>query len=134
MKADSLQHVGIAVNSIEEALKLYVDFLGFEASEIKEVPDRNLKVAFIPAGDTEIELLEPTSDTGAIAKFIAKHGPGIHHIAFTVENIEAALAAAKEAGLQVIDETPRLGAHGVKVAFLHPKKFGGVLVEFCERK
>ena len=132
MKVKKNTHVGIAVNKIEDGLELYRDFLGLEVTEIKDVPERSLRVAFIPNGDSEIELLEPTSSETPIGKFLAKNGPGLHHLAFTVDNIDAALKEAEEAGFEIIDKTPRPGAHGGRIAFLHPKTFGGVLLELCE--
>lgn len=126
-----IDHVGIAVKSLDEAVKTY-EALGFEVEEIEEVEEQKVKVAMLPVGESRIELLEATSPDSAIAKFIDSRGEGIHHIAINVENIEEALKKAKEAGLRLIDEKPRIGAGGKKVAFVHPKSTHGVLLEFVE--
>ncbi len=126
-----IDHVGIAVKSLDEAIKTY-KALGFEVAEIEEVAEQKVRVAMLPAGESRIELLEATSPDSAIAKFVEKRGEGIHHIAINVENIEEALKKAKEAGLKLIDEEPRIGAGGKKVAFVHPKSTHGVLLEFVE--
>jgi len=127
-----IDHVGIAVYSIEAASRLYGDVLGFKSGGIEEIPDQKVRVAFFRIGNTRIELLEPTADDSPVAKFLAKKGSGVHHIAYRVENLPATLVALKVAGIQLIDETPRDGAHGMKIAFAHPKSTGGVLTEFCE--
>ncbi len=126
-----IDHVGVAVKSLEEAVKTY-EALGFEVEEIEEVAEQKVRVAMLPAGESRVELLEATSEDSAIAKFISSRGEGIHHIAINVENIEEALNKAKEAGLRLIDEKPRIGAGGKKVAFVHPKSTHGVLLEFVE--
>ncbi|AIG99209.1 MULTISPECIES: methylmalonyl-CoA epimerase [Archaeoglobus] len=126
-----IDHVGVAVKSLEEAVKTY-EALGFRVEEIEEVAEQKVRVAMLPAGESRIELLEATSEDSAIAKFISSRGEGIHHIAVNVENIEEALNKAKEAGLRLIDEKPRVGAGGKKVAFVHPKSTHGVLLEFVE--
>lgn len=126
-----IDHIGIAVKSLDEAVELYKK-LGFEVKEIEEVEEQKVKVAMLPVGESKIELLEATSPESAIAKFIEKRGEGIHHIAVNVENIEEALENAKKNGLQLIDEKPRIGAGGKKVAFIHPKSTKGVLLEFVE--
>lgn len=133
MKISKVDHIGIAVKDLEEALKLYRDILQLEVTGVEEVPDQKVKVAFIPVGESKVELLEPTTDDSPVAKFIAKRGEGIHHITFRVDNLEKALKEAKAAGIRLIDETPRLGAGGAKIAFLHPKSTGGVLLELCQR-
>ncbi|MCS7233199.1 MAG: methylmalonyl-CoA epimerase [Synergistetes bacterium] len=133
MKTVKVDHIGIAVNSISEALKFYEGVLGIKCEGIEEVSEQKVKTAFLPIGDTEIELLESTSPDGPVAKFIEKRGEGIHHIAFRVKNIEEAINELKEKGFSLIDEKPRRGAGGAKIAFLHPKSTGGVLVEICER-
>jgi methylmalonyl-CoA/ethylmalonyl-CoA epimerase len=134
MKALSLDHVGIAVESIEESLKLYEGLLGIKCAGTELVAEQKVRTAFLPVMGTELELLESTDPEGPIAKFIAAKGPGIQHIALRVEDLDAALAELKAAGLRLIDETPRKGAGGARIAFLHPKATGGVLVELCERK
>lgn len=126
-----IDHVGIAVKSLEEAVKTY-ELLGFEVEEVEEVAEQKVRVAMLPVGESRIELLEATSEDSAIAKFIAGRGEGIHHIAVNAENIEEALQRAKDAGLRLIDEKPRIGAGGKKVAFVHPKSTHGVLLEFVE--
>ena len=126
-----VDHIGIAVKSLDEAVELYRK-LGFEVKEIEEVAEQKVKVAMLPVGESKIELLEATSPDSAIAKFIEKRGEGIHHIAVNVENIEQALENAKKNGLQLIDDKPRIGAGGKKVAFIHPKITKCVLLEFVE--
>ena len=133
MKALKVDHIGIAVNSIEEAKKLY-EMLGLEVTEIEEVAEQKVKVAFMPVGDSEVELLESTDPEGPVAKFIEKKGQGMQHIAFRVDDIEAALEELKANGVKLIDEKPRYGAGGARIAFLHPKSTNGVLVEISERK
>jgi methylmalonyl-CoA/ethylmalonyl-CoA epimerase len=128
-----LNHVGIAVRSLEEALAPYRDALGLQVSQIEEVVSEQVKVAFLPAGDTRIELLEPTGDASAIARFLSRRGEGVHHLCFEVDDIEAALARLRAAGVQLIDETPRPGAGGCRVAFVHPRGMAGVLVELLEK-
>jgi methylmalonyl-CoA/ethylmalonyl-CoA epimerase len=128
-----VDHIGIAVKSLDESLSFYTDILGLPLESIEEVPSQRVKVAFIPVGETRLELLEPTSTDSPIAKFIEKRGEGIHHIALGVESIEARIKEMQENGIKMIDNEPRPGAHGTKVAFLHPKSTGGVLYEFCEK-
>ncbi|MCC5929881.1 MAG: methylmalonyl-CoA epimerase [Cyclobacteriaceae bacterium] len=134
MKATHIEHLGIAVANLEESIKYYENVLGLSCYKIEEVADQKVKTAFFKIGDTKIELLESTSPDGPIGKFIEKKGEGIHHIAFAVENLEEALSDVKEKGVQLIDETPRKGAEGLHIAFLHPKSTKGVLTEFCEDK
>ncbi|MEM0215424.1 MAG: methylmalonyl-CoA epimerase [Archaeoglobaceae archaeon] len=126
-----IDHIGIAVKNLSEAIKTF-EALGFELEEIEEVKEQKVKVAMLPIGESRIELLEATSDDSAIAKFLASRGEGIHHIALNIQNIESALKKAKESGVKLIDEKPRIGAGGKKVAFLHPKSTHGVLIEFVE--
>lgn len=127
-----VNHIGIAVRDIESAVKLYTDVFGLLVAGTEEVPDQKVKVCFIPVGESRVELLEPTDPEGAVAKFIANKGEGIHHIAYEVEDLVKALAICREKGLRLIDETPRRGAGGAMIAFLHPKSTGGVLIELCE--
>ncbi|HOH88892.1 MAG TPA: methylmalonyl-CoA epimerase [Bacillota bacterium] len=129
-----IDHIGIAVSNLDETVKLYRDVLGLELHGTEVVPEQKVRVAFLPVGDTEVELLESTSAEGPIAKFIEAKGQGIQHIAFRVDDIEAALEEMKAKGMRLIDEKPRYGAGGAKIAFLHPKSTGGVLIELCERK
>lgn len=128
-----LDHIGIAVANLDESLKFYTETLGIELHGSETVAEQKVKVAFLPVGDTEIELLESTESDGPIAKFIEAKGQGIQHLAFRVDNIEAALEELKQKGIRLIDEKPRYGAGGAKIAFLHPKATNGVLIELCER-
>jgi methylmalonyl-CoA/ethylmalonyl-CoA epimerase len=133
MKILKIDHLGIAVNSIEQAHSFWNDVLGlpFEGSETVEA--QKVTTAFYPVGESEVELLESTAPDGPVAKYIEKRGQGIQHVAFRVDNIEEALAELKSKGIRLIDEAPRMGAGGGKIAFLHPKATNGVLVELCER-
>jgi methylmalonyl-CoA/ethylmalonyl-CoA epimerase len=136
MKVLKLDHVGIAVTSIDDAKKLYSDILGLLHAGSETVAEQKVTTAFFPVGDTEVELLESTAPDGPIAKFIEKNGGrgGVQHLAFRVDNIEQALAELKAKGVALIDEKPRMGAGGAKIAFLHPKSTFGVLVEISERQ
>jgi methylmalonyl-CoA/ethylmalonyl-CoA epimerase len=133
MKVLKIDHLGIAVHSIEEAKKLFQDTLGLKFEGSETVAEQKVTTAFFPVGDSEVELLESTAPDGPIAKYLEKRGEGIQHIAFRVENIEEALGELKEKGIRLIDEKPRLGAGGAKIAFLHPKSTHGVLIELSER-
>jgi len=128
-----VDHIGIAVNSIDEAKKLYTDILGILHMGSEIVAEQKVVTAFLPVGDSEIELLESTSPDGPVAKFIEARGQGIQHIALRVDNIEQALEELKAKGIRLIDEKPRKGAGGAKIAFLHPRSTFGVLVELSER-
>jgi methylmalonyl-CoA/ethylmalonyl-CoA epimerase len=134
MKILKVDHIGVAVKSIEESKKLYQDLLGLTHAGSETVAEQKVTTAFFPVGDTEVELLESTMPDGPIAKYLEKRGEGVQHVAFRVENIEEALAELKAKGVQLIDEKPRRGAGGAKIAFLHPKSTFGVLVELCERE
>lgn len=129
-----IDHVGIAVSDLAEARKFYEEVLGIKVTATEEVSEQKVVTAFLPLGDSELELLVPTAPDSPIARFIEKRGEGIQHIALRVENIEAALQKLKKAGVCLIDEEPRQGAGGARIAFLHPKATGGVLFELCERK
>lgn len=129
-----VDHIGVAVKSLDEALKFYTEVLGLDLQGIEVVEDQKVKVAFLPVGDAEIELLESTDPEGPIAKYIEKKGAGLQHIAFRVDDIEKALDEMREKGVRLIDEKPRYGAGGAKIAFLHPKSTYGVLVELSERE
>ena len=129
-----VDHIGIAVKDIEQAKKFYTEFLGLKALGEEVVEAQKVKVCFIPCGDSEIELLESTSPDGPIAKHIEKKGEGIQHIALRVDNIEAAIADLMAKGVRMIDEKPRYGAGGAKIAFVHPKSTGGILLEISERQ
>ena len=133
MKPTVIDHIGIAVKSIDESLKFWEDTLGIKCHGVEEVAEQKVKTAFLPVEDTEIELLEGTSEESPVAKFIAAKGEGIHHLAIRVDNLEEALAELKAKGVRLIDETPRCGAGGAKIAFLHPKATGGILLELSER-
>jgi methylmalonyl-CoA/ethylmalonyl-CoA epimerase len=134
MKVKHIDHIGIAVKSIEQAGKFYTDVLGLKIMDIENVADQKVNVAFLPITDSEVELLQSTHVDGPVAKFIEAKGEGIQHIAYRVENIEEALAELKAKGVRLIDEKPRKGAGGALIAFIHPKETNGVLVEICERK
>ena len=134
MKVLKVDHIGIAVENLEETLALYTGMLGLELHGTETVEEQKVKTAFLPIGDTEVELLASTDPEGPIGKFIAAKGHGVQHVAFRVANIEEALAELKAKGVRLIDEKPRYGAGGARIAFLHPKATNGVLVELCERK
>jgi len=126
-----IEHLGIAVDNLEEAIRYYEDVLGLTCYAIEEVADQKVKTAFFKVGQTKIELLESTSPDGPIGKFIEKKGAGIHHIAFAVNDLPNALSQVKDKGVRLIDEKPRAGAEGLDIAFLHPKSTHGVLTELC---
>lgn len=130
---NKVDHIGIAVKNLDETLKFYEDILGMKSMGTEVVEEQKVKVAFLPIGDTEVELLESTEEDGPIAKFIEKKGEGIQHIAYKVDDIEKAIEELKAKGVKMIDETPRYGAGGAKIAFLHPKSTFGVLIELCQR-
>lgn len=130
---NKIDHIGIAVKNLEETLKFYEDVLGIKCVSQEVVEEQKVKVAFLPIGDTEVELLESTSEDGPIARFIEKKGEGIQHIAFKVDNIEEAIKELEEKGVRMIDEQPRYGAGGARIAFLHPKSTSGVLIEISQR-
>ena len=130
---EKIDHIGIAVKSIRETSELLSNILGLKVAGEEIVEEQKVKVAFLSLGDSELELLESTSTEGPIARFIEKKGEGIQHIAFRVNNIEEILEKLKKGGVRLIDEKPRYGAGGAKIAFLHPKSTNGILVELCER-
>ena len=132
MKPTHIEHIGIAVKSIETAIPYYEKVLGLKCYNIEEVKDQKVKTAFFMVGQTKLELLESTDPEGPIGKFIEKKGEGIHHIAFAVENLSEALVDAETAGVQLIDKAPRKGAENLNIAFLHPKSTLGILTELCE--
>lgn len=133
MKILKIDHIGIAVNSIENGKNFWTGVLGLPFEGDETVAAQKVRTAFFPVGQSEVELLESTAPDGPVAKFIEKKGEGIQHIAFRVEDIDAALTELKEKGVRLIDETPRMGAGGAKIAFLHPSATSGVLVELCQR-
>ena len=132
MELTHIEHIGIAVKSIEEQLPYYEGILGLKCYNIETVEDQKVKTAFFMIGQTKIELLEPTSEESTIAKFIEKRGEGIHHIAFATKNLGESLREIEAKGVRLIDTQPRAGAEGLNIAFLHPKSTGSVLTELCE--
>lgn len=134
MKLTHIEHIGIAVNNLEESIAYYENILGLKCYAVEEVKDQKVKTAFFQVGQTKIELLESTDPEGPIGKYIEKRGQGVHHLAFAVEGIENALTEAENKGVLLIDKQPRKGAEGLHIAFLHPKSTFGVLTEFCEDK
>jgi len=134
MKILKIDHLGIAVKSIDEGKSFWTDALGLESEGSETVAEQKVTTAFFPVGESEVELLESTASDGPIARYLEKKGEGIQHVAFRVENLETALQELKEKGIRLIDEKPRIGAGGARIAFLHPKSTNGVLVELCERK
>jgi len=129
-----IDHLGIAVDDLEAAVKLYRDTLGLNYAGQEEVPEQKVTTAFFLLGESSLELLEPTSPDSPVAKFIEKKGKGIHHIALRVDDVAEAIVELKKKGIRMIDEVPRSGAHGAKIAFIHPKSTPGVLVELCQRQ
>jgi len=127
-----VHHLGIAVKNLEQAVKTLKDAFGLEAVSVEEVPSQKVRVAFLPVGESRLELLEPTSEESTIAKFLAKRGEGFHHVAFETDEIEGAWKDAEKQGLRLIDKVPRSGAHGTKVGFIHPKSTFGVLIELVQ--
>jgi len=132
VKVKKIDHIGIVVRDIEDALKVYRDALGLELARIEERPEIGVKIAFLPAGDSDIELVQPTTEEGGVAAFLKKRRGGLHHICLEVEDIEAALVELRKKGLTLIDEQPRQGTHGERFAFVHPKSTRGVLLELYE--
>lgn len=133
VKILKIDHLGVAVKSIDEGKNFWTDVLGLDFEGTETVEAQKVTTAFLPVGESEVELLESTAPDGPVAKYIEKKGEGVQHVAFRVENIEEALQELKEKGIRLIDETPRMGAGGAKIAFLHPKATSGVLVELCQR-
>jgi len=129
----TLDHIGIAVTNLEEALAFYRDALGLEVGGVEDVPSQRVRAQFIPVGEATLELLEATSDDSPIARSIGRRGPGLHHVTLRVDDIEAALAKLKARGIRLVDEEPRVGAGGSRVAFIHPAAANGVLIELVER-
>lgn len=134
MNLSHIEHIGIAVKSLETAIPYYEQILGLKCYNVEEVAEQKVKTAFFMVGQTKIELLESTDPEGPIGKFIEKKGEGVHHIAFAVKDLEGALEETASKGVQLIDKTPRNGAEGLSIAFLHPKSTMGVLTELCEDK
>ncbi len=132
-KVSKIQHLGVAVSSIEDALNFWREGMGLELGAVEVVEDQGVKVALLPIGESRIELLEPTGDETPVGKFIAKRGQGIHHICVEVDDVAAKLEELKTRGVRLIDEQPRIGAAGALVAFIHPANTGGVLIELTQR-
>ncbi|MBN1768720.1 MAG: methylmalonyl-CoA epimerase [Prolixibacteraceae bacterium] len=131
MNISHIEHIGIAVNDLDEAIAYYQDQLGLKCYAVEEVVDQKVKTAFFKVGDTKIELLESTDPEGPIGKFVEKKGPGVHHIAFAVDDVNKSLSEAENNGIRLIDKQKRKGAEGLNIGFLHPKSTLGVLTEFC---
>ena len=134
MKPSYIEHIGIAVSNLEEAVSYYEQVLGLECYALEEVKDQKVRTAFFMVGETKIELLESTEADGPVGKFIEKRGQGVHHIAFAMDDTDQALKEAEAKGVQLIDKSSRKGAEGLKIGFLHPKSTFGVLTEFCSHK
>ncbi|MBW1717035.1 MAG: methylmalonyl-CoA epimerase [Deltaproteobacteria bacterium] len=133
MKIKHIDHIGIAVKSIEEGKRFFTDILGLKFEKTEIIEEQKVKTGFFPITDSELELLESTEPDGPVAKFIEARGQGVQHIAFRVENLDEALAELREKGVRLIDQEPRKGAGGARIAFIHPKETSGVLVELCEK-
>ncbi len=134
MKITHIEHIGIAVENMEEAIAFYEKTLGLECYRVEEVPDQKVRTAFFQVGQTKVELLESTTNDGPIGKFIEKRGGGLHHVAFAVDDVAQSLQTVEEKGVRLIDKTPRKGAEELNIGFLHPKSTFGVLTEFCGKK
>ena len=132
MKPTHIEHIGIAVKSLDEAIPFYEKVFGLECYAVEEVADQKVKTAFFKVGQTKIDLLESTDPEGPLGKFLEKKGEGIHHLAFAVDNLSEALSETADKGVKLIDQTPRKGAEGLNIAFMHPKATFGVLTELCE--
>jgi methylmalonyl-CoA/ethylmalonyl-CoA epimerase len=132
MKPKKIEHIGIAVKSLDTAIPFFENVMGVKCYAVEEVVDQKVKTAFFKVGETKIELLESTDPEGPVGKFIEKKGEGVHHVAFAVDNVQEALNEASEKGVMLIDKQPRKGAEGLNIAFLHPKSTFGVLTELCE--
>jgi methylmalonyl-CoA/ethylmalonyl-CoA epimerase len=133
MRPTHIEHIGIAVASLEESIAFYEKLLGTKCYSVEEIKDQKVKTAFLLVGQTKIELLESTDPEGPIGKFIEKKGPGVHHIAFAVDNADQALREAGSGGVMLIDKQSRKGAEGMNIGFLHPKSTLGVLIELCSK-
>ncbi|SHJ15450.1 methylmalonyl-CoA epimerase [Tangfeifania diversioriginum] len=134
MNISHIEHIGIAVNSLDEAIPFYENMLGLKCYAVEEVKDQKVKTAFFMVGQTKIELLESTDPEGPIGKFIEKKGQGIHHLAFATENVDESLSELEEKGVRLIDKKSRKGAEGLNIGFLHPKSTLGVLTEICGKE
>jgi methylmalonyl-CoA epimerase len=127
-----LDHIGIAVKDLDESMKFYGEIMGFKVDPPEEIPDRKVRISFVDVGGANVELLVPTAPESAVAKFLEKRGPGIHHLCYRVDDVNAKLAELKAAGIRLIDQEARPGAHNTMVAFIHPASAGGVLTELCQ--
>ena len=134
MKITHIEHIGIAVKSLEESIAYYEGVLGLKCYAVEEVKEQQVKTAFFMVGQTKIELLESTDPEGPVGRFLEKKGEGVHHVAYATENLEESLVEMEEKGVVLIDKKPRKGAEGLDIAFLHPKSTHGVLTELCENK
>jgi methylmalonyl-CoA/ethylmalonyl-CoA epimerase len=134
MNISHIEHIGIAVNSLDEAIPYYEEILGMKCYSVEEVTDQKVKTAFFMVGETKIELLESTDPEGPIGKFLEKKGQGVHHIAFAVDDVNQSLNELNEKGVRLIDKTSRKGAEGLNIGFLHPKSTMGVLTEICSKE
>ena len=132
MKLLKISHLGIATPTLQEAMERLERIFGIKRDHVEEVADQKVRVAFYPIGESNLEYLESTSPESAVGKFIEKNGPGIHHVAFEVDDVDAAVKELLDKGVRMIDQAPRLGAHGNRIAFIHPKETGGVLIEICQ--
>ena len=132
MEISRVEHIGIAVRNLEESISLYEKTFGLKCYKVEEVKDQKVRTAFFKVGETKIELLESTEPNGPIGKFIEKKGEGLHHIAFTVDDLQKSLNVLKEKAIKLIDETPKAGSDELNIAFIHPKSINGVLIELCE--
>ncbi len=132
MSIKSLDHICIAVNNIEDTTAIFRDVLGLEMSAVQEIPEQGIRLAFFDLGNAKIELIEPLDESSHLRKYLNKKGPGLHHIALEVDNINKSLSGLKSNDVRLIDETPRTGAHGKKIAFIHPSNSTGTLIELCE--
>jgi methylmalonyl-CoA/ethylmalonyl-CoA epimerase len=133
MKISHIEHIGIAVNSLDEAIPFYEEVLGLKCYAVEEVKDQKVKTAFFMAGQTKIELLETTDPEGPIGKFLEKRGQGVHHIAYAVDDVDSSLKELEKKGVRLIDQKSRKGAEGLNIGFLHPKSTLGVLTELCSK-
>jgi len=134
MEISHIEHIGIAVENLEEAIAWYEEKLGLKCYAVEDVADQKVRTAFFKVGQTKVELLESTDPEGPIGKYIAKKGPGLHHLAFSVDNVDGALKTVEERGVQLIDKTSRKGAENLRIGFLHPKYTFGVLTELCGKQ
>jgi len=132
MKPTHIEHIGIAVKNLDEQIKYYEEVLGLKCYSVEEVPEQKVKTAFFMVGQTKIELLESTDPEGPVGKFVTNKGEGVHHIAYAVDSVQPMIDGIASKGIQLIDKTPRKGAEGLNIAFLHPKSTFGVLTEICE--